>query len=130
MRVSLILAFLVLSILSYAQTQSEISKQADKDFREVDQKLNDVYRQILYQYKSDTAFIQNLKSSQRIWIQFRGAELKVKFPDRETGVHGSIHPTCKTLYVTELTKERIDRLRTWIEGSEEGDICAGSVMRK
>ena len=126
----LVIAFLLISSVGWAQTQADMSRQAYEDYHQVDQELNDVYQQILNLYKSDTTFIQNLKSSQRIWIQFRDAELEIKYPDKSSGVYGSIHPICRADYLSELTRERIDRLKKWIEGSEEGDACAGSVRIK
>ena len=79
---------------------------------------------------TDTVFIKNLKASQRIWITFRDAELKVKYPDREPGYYGSIHPVCVASYLEKLTRERINTLRVWIQELEEGDACNGSVKTK
>ena len=126
----LVVAFLLLSSVGWAQTQAEMSRQAYEDYHQVDQELNDVYQQILNLYRSDTAFIQHLKSSQRIWIQFRDAELGVKYPEKSSEIYGSIHPICRAGYLSELTQEGIDRLKKWIEGSWEGDVCAGSVRIK
>ena len=126
----LVVAFLLLSSVGWAQTQAEMSRQAYEDYHQFDQELNDVYQQILTLYRSDTAFIQNLKSSQRIWIQFRDAELEVKYLEKGAEIYGSIHPICRAEYLSKLTKERTDRLKKWIEGSWEGDVCAGSVRIK
>ena len=126
----LIFAFLLISSASWAQTQTELNQQAHKKYQRVDRELNDVYRQIMNLYKSDSSFIQNLKSSQRIWIQFRDAELKVKYPDRESAYYGSIYSMCEANYLKELTEMRIDRLKTWLNGVEEGDVCSGSIVVK
>jgi uncharacterized protein YecT (DUF1311 family) len=96
-------------------------------YKKIDKKLNEVYQAILKAYKSDTEFIKNLRVSQRIWITFRDAEVKVKFPDREDGYYGSIHPLCVSLYLEDLTKDRISTLNLWLKGSEEGDACSGSI---
>jgi uncharacterized protein YecT (DUF1311 family) len=96
-------------------------------YKKTDKKLNEVYQAILKEYKSDTEFIKNLRASQRIWITFRDAEVKVKFPDREDGYYGSIHPLCVSLYLEDLTKDRISTLNLWLKGSEEGDGCSGSI---
>jgi len=96
-------------------------------YKKTDKKLNEVYQAILKAYKSDTEFIKNLRVSQRIWITFRDAEVKVKFPDREDGYYGSIHPLCVSLYLEDLTKDRISTLNLWLKGSEEGDACSGSI---
>ena len=79
-----------------------------------DQELNQVYHAVLNEYKSDTAFIKSLKASQKVWVQFRDAEMKIMYPDREPGYYGSIHPMCWSMYKTELTKERTKKLRRWL----------------
>lgn len=118
------------SLFGFSQTQTEMNTEAYKDFEKVDNELNQTYKKILVEYKSDTAFIKNLKVSQRIWITFRDAELKMKYPDREPGYYGSIYPVCRAEYLKELTLARIKTLRIWLEGIEEGDACAGSVKTK
>jgi uncharacterized protein YecT (DUF1311 family) len=96
-------------------------------YKKTDKKLNEVYQAILKAYKSDTEFIKNLRASQRIWMNFRDAEVKVKFPDREEGYYGSIHPLCVSAYLEELTLDRVSTLSQWLKGSEEGDACSGSI---
>ncbi len=112
-----------------AQTQAEMTADAGGRYLKADKKLNEVYQQILKEYSSDTGFIRNLKISQRIWIQFRDAEVSVKYPDRPEG-YGSVEPMCRYEYLEELTQDRIKTLQEWIDGIEEGDVCAGSVKRK
>lgn len=116
--------------IGFAQTQLEMNQQANDSYRKVNKELNEIYKQILTEYKTDTVFIKNLKSSQRIWITFRDAELKVKYPERETEYYGSIHPVCVANYLEKLTRERINTLKVWITGIEEGDCCSGSVKIK
>lgn len=114
----------------FSQTQSEMNQDAAKNFKQADKELNIVYTKVLTEYKEDTAFIKNLKTAQKLWIQFRDAEMKAKYPDREPGYYGSIQPLCWYNYLTELTTERTNKLRTWLNGIEEGDACAGSVKMK
>src|SRR6187397_1373000 len=80
--------------LCFGQTQLEMNQKANKDFQKADKELNSVYQNILKEYKSDTAFIKNLKITQKIWIQFRDAEMKTKYPDRKDGYYGSVQPMC------------------------------------
>jgi len=56
--------------------------------------------------------------------------MKMKYPDREPGYYGSIQPMCEAMYLAELTQDRIKALKVWIEGVEEGDMCAGTVKVK
>lgn len=107
-----------------------MNQDAGNDFKKADKELNDVYNKIIIEYKEDTAFIKNLKIAQKRWIQFRDAEMKAKYPDREPGYYGSIQPLCWYSYLTELTTERTNKLKAWLTGIEEGDACAGSVKMK
>ena len=124
-----VLLFLV-SNFSFSQTQLEMNEAEHKKTIKADQELNQVYHAVLNEYKSDTAFIKSLKASQKVWVQFRDAEMKIMYPDREPGYYGSIHPMCWSMYKTELTKERTKKLRRWLTGQEEGDSCSPSIKVK
>jgi len=113
-----------------AMTQYEMNTCAALAYEEADTRLNEVYKGILKSYKSDTAFIRDLKIAEELWIKLRDAELKMKFPDRPVGWYGSVQPMCETMYLTDLTKERIKFLQEWLDGIEEGDACRGSVKMK
>ena len=120
-------AFLFLAFMkfSFCQTQSELNDQANQNFLKADKELNSVYQKILKEYKSDTAFIKNLKAAQKIWIQFRDAELNMKFPSVKE--YGSVFPVCWFMYKEQLTRQRIKILKEWLEGVLEEDVCAGST---
>lgn len=120
---------LVTSISCFAFDSGPIHNPQDS-YQLADKELNIVYQRILNEYQTDTLFIENLKASQRIWVTFRDAELKVKYPESEPGYYGSIYPVCVSNYLEGLTRERIKTLKIWLEGIEEGDVCAGSVRRK
>jgi uncharacterized protein YecT (DUF1311 family) len=130
MRIQLliVLCFSYLSIFS--QSQAEMNEKANEAFKKADKELNEIYKTILTDYKSDTLFIKNLKSSQRIWITFRDTELKVKYPETEAGYYGCVYPMCVSIYLEQLTLDRIKTLKVWIDGIEEGDVCTGSVKTK
>jgi len=123
-------SLIICSNRSFAQTQLEINQAAGEEFQKTDKELNTVYQKIIKEYSTDTLFIKNLRASQKIWIQFRDAEMKVKYPQTEPGYYGSIFPLCYTRYKTKLTQERITTLKQWTEGAKEGDVCSGSVMVK
>ncbi len=115
---------------SFAQTQLEMNTEAENSYLKADKELNSTYTEILTAYKSDTAVIKNIKTAQNIWIKFRDAEMKMKYPDREPGYYGSIQPVCWYNYLEELTKKRTKELKIWLKGIEEGDSCSGSVKTK
>lgn len=112
---------------AYAQTQLNMNMSAADSYKEADTELNRVYKAIFFAYQDDVEFIKNLRTSQRLWIQFRDAEVKVKYPNRGTGHYGSSHSMCVAGYLAQLTEERTNTLQTWLNGVEEGDICSGSV---
>lgn len=125
---SILLIFI--SSYSFSQTQLEMNGTEHKKFLKADKELNRVYQTILKQYTSDTTFIKNFKASQRLWIQFRDAEMKTMYPDREPYYYGSIHPMCWSIYKTELTNDRTKKLSLWIAGQKEGDPCSPSIKVK
>lgn len=131
MKKYLFLLFLIIGKnFLFAQNQLEINQKANKDYLKTDKELNLIYQKILKDYKDDKVFIKNLKIAQKAWIQFRDAEMKMKFPDREEGYYGSIQPLCWNNYLEFLTKERIKTLQVWLTGIDEGDACNGTVKNK
>jgi uncharacterized protein YecT (DUF1311 family) len=123
----IVLSLSILGSAAHAQTQVEINKEATENFRKTDKELNTVYQNILTKNAKDPVFTHNLKQAQLLWIKFRDAQVKAKFPDRPGQVMGSIYPTCIIEYKQELTESRIKELRQWLEGTEEGDLCNGTV---
>ena len=122
-----IVIILTLSFSCFSQTQAEINKDAYAEFNKSDKRLNEIYQTIVSKYKYDSIFIKNLKKSQRIWIKFRDAEIEMKYPSYPNKQYGSIHPTCIAFYLKKLTDKRIEILKEWVTGTEEGDACSGSV---
>ncbi len=113
-----------------AQTQLEMNRQACDASRDADRRLSVLYARILKEYASDREFVANLKASQRAWVAYRDAEMKVIYPEREPGYYGSVQPLCECGERKALTESRMKELRRWVRGSEEGDVCAGSVRVK
>lgn len=129
-KIILSIFFSLIINLSFAQTQADLNQEAQKKYKKTEAEINYVYQQILKEYSSDVVFIKNLTTAQRLWIQFRDAEMKAKFPEKSAGYYGSVQPSCWSAYLTELTEERIAKLKIWLTGIEEGDVCAGSVKTK
>jgi uncharacterized protein YecT (DUF1311 family) len=116
--------------ITYSQTTSEMKEQAAQSYKTADAELNGVYQQILKEYSDDTVFLEALRTSQRNWIKFRDSELKMKYPERGPGWYGSIHPICISYYLADLTNERTEGLKIWLTGTEEGDVCSGTIKIK
>jgi uncharacterized protein YecT (DUF1311 family) len=124
----LLLACTLFSINSFGQSQAQMNQEADAAYRKADQELNRVYQQILKEYRTQTAFLQSLKTAQKLWVQFRDAEMKARYPATNSLVeYGSFFPVCYSNGLEELTKTRTKQLRLWLTGIPEGDMCNGSV---
>ena len=80
-RIFIISITLLFSLNLHSQTQTEMTYAAMQDYKLADTALNEVYNKILIEYKSDKVFIRSLKESQNLWIKFRDAEVKLKFPE-------------------------------------------------
>jgi uncharacterized protein YecT (DUF1311 family) len=117
-----------------AKTQLEMNGCAYGMYQEEDAELNRVYREILKRYKQDRVFIGKFKAAQRAWIKFRDAQFEAMFPQildsRGQYNYGSVFPMCSSLYKARLTHSRVEELRAWLDGTEEGDVCSGSLPSK
>ena len=91
-KVFMSLIFLIFSDCCLAQTQAEMNKTAGDNYAKADKQLNNIYKKIISDYKNDAVFIKNFKVAQRLWLQFRDAELKARYPERPAGYYGSIQP--------------------------------------
>jgi uncharacterized protein YecT (DUF1311 family) len=114
-----------------AGTQLELNQCAALEFEAADQELNTVYQSVIQKHEANEAFLEKLRVAQRAWIAFRDAELEAMFPHKdEPRYYGSVFPLCWHNYLAKVTEERTRKLRRWIEGVEEGDVCAGSLPVK
>ena len=112
-------------------TQLDINMCAGADFTKVDAELNSVWKSIQAKYKDQPLFLERLKASQRLWLQFRDAELEALYPvakgeDTNTQ-YGSMYPACYVGAKAKLTRQRIEQLKVWLDGAQEGDTCSGSI---
>jgi uncharacterized protein YecT (DUF1311 family) len=127
----LISFFFLTSMFCSSQTQSEMNITANQKYIKADKELNQVYSQILKDYKYDPVFISKLKTAQNLWIKFRDAEMNAIFPEMDKqSNYGSVFPMCWNIHLTRLTNERIKTLKIWQIGIEEGDVCSGSIKIK
>lgn len=109
-----------------AVTQADLNDCAGGQFAEADAELNRVYKAVLEKHKKDALFVEKLRAAQRAWLAYRDAEIEAKYPHSKEAstYYGSSFSMCDSLHKTQLTQERIKKLREWLDDSE-GDICAG-----
>ena len=117
------------AMAAFSQSQSELNKQAGQEYKNADKKLNDIYQLILKDYAANKAFTKNLKDAQRIWVQFRDAQVQAMYLVHAKS-YGSVFPMCRANYLTELTNQRTEALRVWLSGLPQGDVCTGSIGDK
>lgn len=123
-------ALLLAGGAAHAQSQGDMDRTADGDLAAADKELNGVYTQVLEKYADDATFITKFRAAQRAWVALRDAELAATYPHQEPGYYGSVYPMCAATRLTELTRARTTDLRRWLEGTEEGDVCAGAMKTK
>jgi uncharacterized protein YecT (DUF1311 family) len=114
-----------------AKTQFALNECAARELKAADDELNRVYKEILNRNARDSVFLDRLKAAQRAWLSFRDAELEAIFPDSEKQIaYGSSYPMCYSIWETKFTIQRTQQLRRWLVGTEEGEVCVGSLPIK
>ncbi|HAI46380.1 MAG TPA: DUF1311 domain-containing protein [Stenotrophomonas sp.] len=106
------------------QSQAGLNQCAGIGATAADAELNRVYARVLAANAGDTAFVTRFKAAQRAWVAFRDAQIAARFPDPQNA--GSVLPMCQSSEYEQLTRARVAQLKQWLDGTEEGDVCAGS----
>ena len=119
-KVAILLLIIFTSTGLSAQTQTELNIQSSNSYKKVDNELGIVYQQILKKYSKNTKFINYLRASERLWIQFRDAEVKMMFPADDTRMaYGSMYPLLYYGLLEELTKSRLKELKLWVNPKQQ-----------
>ena len=117
---SILLVIIFTTTSLFAQTQSEMNIEASNSYKKVDNELGVVYQQILKKYSKNTKFINSLRISERLWIQFRDAEVKMMYPaDDARMAYGSMYPLLYFSLLEELTKTRLKELKVWVNPKQQ-----------
>lgn len=111
--------------------QLELNACSAGDFAKADQELNKVWKAIQTKYKDQPVFLEKLKVSQKLWLQFRDAEVEANYPvgknENPSAQYGSVYPMCVGTVKARLTQQRTEQLKAWLDGAQEGDACSGSI---
>ncbi len=71
-------------------------------------------------------FLKKLKAAQRLWIQFRDAELEMRYPlENKKLAYGNAYYECTEQFLIDMTIQRTNTLKEWLS-PEEYDVCNGS----
>jgi uncharacterized protein YecT (DUF1311 family) len=117
---------------AFSQTQKEMNEDAFAALERAEAELTRVYQKALYYAETDPTLkfeglsetvVKNLRRAQRAWIVFRDAHMEAIFPAEK---RYSARPMAAAIVQTELTEARIEQLKGWTDGVEEGDITAGT----
>src|SRR5699024_7967459 len=107
------------------ESQAKINSEAENEVELSEQKLDSVYTAVIEQYEDNPEFIASLKKAQQAWITFRDAHLESVYPGKcKQTKYGSVYPSCVSNLLIQLNDQRTKQLRKWLEGTEEGDVCA------
>ncbi len=107
-------------------TQMDLNYQAKKEYLRADEKLNEYYGLINELYSGNPVFLEKLQKAQRLWIQFRDAEIESIFPEIVSGqnIYGSSYPMCYFIELSNITWKRVIELKSFISRTD-GDVCNG-----
>ena len=57
--------------------------------------------------------------------------MAMRFPKEDKLLHyGSVYPMCRSYILAEMTEQRTNKLKVWLEGIEEGEVCLGTIKMK
>lgn len=110
-RAALLISLLIPIAQMNAQTQATMNAQARAEFEKADAELNKTYEALLAKLP-DAESKEKVKQSQRAWLAFRDAEAAFA-ADQARG--GSMAPAIRYETMTELTQQRIKRLKAHLD---------------
>lgn len=117
--------FLISTPLMCQTVESELSR-----YKEVDNELNKVYKQLIKEYSYDTLFIDKIKVAQRNWLKYRDSELDMMYPKYQFPTTNKPIENCMYRYLIQLTELRTEKLRQWLTGTENFEECSGSIFSR
>jgi len=106
-----------------AFTQDAMNGCATEDLQDADAKMNAVYENVTRKYAGEPEKLAAIRVAQTAWLSFRDAEVDALFQASERPAGGSGWLMCRPLHLAQLTKERTEALRTYLEYTE-GDLCS------
>ncbi|HLA55534.1 MAG TPA: lysozyme inhibitor LprI family protein [Flavobacterium sp.] len=96
-----------------AQTQLEMNKAADAEYKKADAELNKVYRQLVEMLDKNGK--QMLIIAEKDWLKFRDSHCRFNASQFDGG---SIEPLIYSTCLEELTRRRIDEIKASIKSRD------------
>jgi uncharacterized protein YecT (DUF1311 family) len=97
------------------QPKRIMPEDAQTMYKHAVEQLNKVYQQLLVRNKSDERFIKNLRTAERLWIKYRNAQFKGKYPQQVLTSDGSKLTKSQLSYLTVLTEKRLRTLQELVD---------------
>ncbi|WP_232844953.1 lysozyme inhibitor LprI family protein [Paracoccus onubensis] len=101
-----------------AADQATMTECAQKAYQASDAELNRIYQQIEHRLNDDADRRELLAQAERAWITFRDAECSFS---ASAAAGGTVAPMVQAMCLDELTQQRIDALRLYLD-CPEGDL--------
>ncbi len=119
----------VLLIFKFKEHDKVEYRSQKYPYFETNKKIQFMYKEIKELYSDDELFLQKLESSNLAWLKAVDADFDLKFPhaDEASYYYGSSFPMCSKEYKESIIARRLQFLAEWINKTEEGDVCSGSV---
>lgn len=110
-------------------TQTEMNYNAGKVYSEWKEKMEKVLLDAFNRHKQDELFVTNLKKSQKLWEEWRDAEIETFYPNyKDEHFYGSMQPICRYSKLIDWTEQRIEQLEIYSKGVTEEDVCGPGRM--
>lgn len=111
-----------------AQTQYDINTCSQDAARNTRNELQALFQAVLAKYRDDPHQQARLRAAQRAWTRYRDAEFAAVYPHAGEANYATAYAaTCTARLNLALMRARIARLRLWLRGGIEGDLCAGAL---
>ncbi len=114
-------------------TQTEMNVCAIDSMKAAESELDSVYREVLACGVGNPVFVKNMEAAQRLWVQFRDAELEARFPvgpgEIDRVLYGSMYPMSWATEKETLAKERTGQLRRYIEDDALNLYCDPTLLK-
>lgn len=129
----LLLIAVVVSFMCCESQQNQSLDPCDV-YDAIDLEMLNTYDEVMANYKGEDhkSFRKRFSASQVYWIQYRDRFVKALYPDDQEDYRQQDWKTysrCKCTELTLLTKNRIEELRLWLDGSPSRTNCPTSIKK-
>ncbi|QIL38192.1 hypothetical protein G7074_02215 [Pedobacter sp. HDW13] len=120
-----------ISLLMRLQIESmATTKGLSQEFINSQKKVDSAFNAVVKEYHNDSLFVSHLTESQRLWKLLRDSDIKAIYPNESPNYYGQINMDCIYKLLIKNNTERFAFINQWLKGTQEGDVCAGSIKFK